>query len=220
MSVPVCVTVTGMRTLIRGCVYCGESISEDRPARPVKYVERRRSTKHVWRRSFRGSEQFCLSCATATAPDLEAISTEALVRPLTPNPPSPTAQIDTCESCGVPLLLDRSARRKLVYCSNSCRQALYKASKPEPVERRCQWCEGPMTGRADRRYCSPRCRVAAHRAQHHVEDLIPDPAEREDITNVMGAVSDDVFEDALQRAVAQGDASLENIVRLLRETLQ
>jgi hypothetical protein len=40
-------------------------------------------------------------------------------------------------------------------------------SKPVYVTvegRRCQWCGQPFAGRADARYCSARCRVAAHRA--------------------------------------------------------
>jgi len=33
----------------------------------------------------------------------------------------------------------------------------------------CEQCDEPMMGRADKRYCSPRCRVAAHRAKGGAE---------------------------------------------------
>lgn len=47
------------------------------------------------------------------------------------------------------------------------------------------------------------------------EELVPDPAELEDIY-VMGSVSDDAFEEVLAAARAEGDLSRANVVRKCR----
>lgn len=53
------------------------------------------------------------------------------------------------------------------------------------------------------------------RARLSVEELVPDPAELEDIY-VMGSVSDDAFEEVLAEARAEGDLSRANVVRKCR----
>lgn len=57
---------------------------------------------------------------------------------------------------------------RLAYCCRDCRDAAEhdrKVQKKPDNTRTCQHCEQPFTGRADARYCSTRCRVAAHRAK-------------------------------------------------------
>ena len=52
------------------------------------------------------------------------------------------------------------------YCCDNCREsATAKRRQDVAHDRTCQHCDQPFTGRADARYCSTRCRVAAHRAK-------------------------------------------------------
>jgi hypothetical protein len=55
-------------------------------------------------------------------------------------------------------------------CSDRCRQRVWRAMNPtepaEPTERPCEHCGEPFEARRrDARYCSGRCRTAAHRAK-------------------------------------------------------
>ncbi len=70
-----------------------------------------------------------------------------------------------CARCWRPVSYHGVGR--LAYCCTDCRDA---AENDRRLQRRpdrartCDRCGQPFTGRADARYCSTRCRVAAHRA--------------------------------------------------------
>lgn len=146
-----------MRTVL--CESCGRQVTDDLPILSVRFPERRRSTRHAWRRTRYGI--FCRDCATA---EPQQIPDAALARPATREFLTGAESLEHCESCGAALLLVKVARRKHVYCSPACRAQIYRdAAQVEQVERPCEQCGAPMTGRSDRRFCSSRCRVAAHR---------------------------------------------------------
>lgn len=66
--------------------------------------------------------------------------------------------------------------------------------------------------------CAPVPRQAAQPVQPAliVEDLIPDPGEREDVFAMTDGVSDEMFNEALADARAEGDLSRENVARKCR----
>ncbi|MGP5087172.1 hypothetical protein [Brachybacterium tyrofermentans] len=143
------------------CESCGRSITDDLPLVPVKRTERRKSTRHAWRSRYAGPGAFCRDCAIANP---GALPDDALARPLIMEFLSGDETLHHCEACGIALLLVKVARRKHVYCSTACRMKIYRdAARVEPVEHPCQWCGVMIGGRADRKYCSPRCRTAAYR---------------------------------------------------------
>ena len=69
----------------------------------------------------------------------------------------------TCECCGGEYLTDTHLWQHSRYCSHPCKA---RANRPEAdPHRTCERCDAAFTGRADARYCSTRCRVAAHRSK-------------------------------------------------------
>lgn len=208
------VTVTAMGTRIGQCQGCGAEFTRENPARIVKYADTRKSQRHAWRHA-PVPGLFCVRCASSGHPAFDARTPDALSRPAVMRPPTAAAYVTECESCGVPLLMDRDGRRQHDVCSNACRIALYRQPSEPREARPCERCGEPMTGRADRRYCSTRCRVAAHRTEGN-GDLLADTNELSEIL-YMAECSDEVFEEVLQQARAEGDASRANVIRLLRE---
>lgn len=73
-----------------------------------------------------------------------------------------------CESCGLPVERGSNPRTKSHTCSRACTVRLSKAKTVSVAvtERACPICGGLIDGRADRRYCSDRCRQHAHRHRH------------------------------------------------------
>jgi hypothetical protein len=75
-----------------------------------------------------------------------------------PTPPTP------CAGCGRIVVRGRHPRLRSVTCSRAC---TVRASKGRGVADRqaavCAGCGEEMSGRADRRYCSPACRQRAYR---------------------------------------------------------
>lgn len=83
----------------------------------------------------------------------------------------PPVSARPCAECGRTLL-----RNQLVYCCPSCahdgdlrrQRAIRAANRPPKV---CERCGTPLEGtRADARFCSARCRVAAHRAAQRADE--------------------------------------------------
>ena len=69
-----------------------------------------------------------------------------------------------CVVCGVRVRLRPDKRRRVVVCSDTCRSRFYAARRPVTVSvTHCEGCGAEMTGRSDRRYCSPACRQRAYR---------------------------------------------------------
>lgn len=77
--------------------------------------------------------------------------------------PDERAEPDTCQACGLQVILRTSKRRKVIVCSDRCRAATYRKSVDVAVTQQCEGCGDEMTGRSDRRYCSPACRQRAYR---------------------------------------------------------
>lgn len=122
-----------------------------------------------------------------------------------------------CEQCGVPLLLRPLRRRKRDTCSSACRAKLYKTeTSVPPAVTRCEGCGTEMHGRSDRRYCSPACRQRAYRRRNRLVQLgvTPEDAGRADLYS---ALSNDQFEQVLEQARRDEDASAEHIAALARE---
>lgn len=69
-----------------------------------------------------------------------------------------------CITCGLLVQVREDKRRTLHTCSAKCRVRHYgQRVTDEQQVLACQGCGSRMTGRADRRYCSPACRQRAHR---------------------------------------------------------
>lgn len=67
-----------------------------------------------------------------------------------------------CEVCGGLVRVDDDVRRKRIHCSELCRS---RAGRTAGLfERPCGHCGRPMDGRADQKYCSATCRIAARRS--------------------------------------------------------
>ncbi len=78
-------------------------------------------------------------------------------------------KVQPCEGCGReiwPLYTDGWSRRR--WCSEACRGRARYRNGQRSTERTCARCRAPFTGRADARYCSPRCRQAADRERAEV----------------------------------------------------
>lgn len=70
----------------------------------------------------------------------------------------------TCAACGRSVSVPIDKRRKVNVCSDLCRSRVYDARRvTEAVTHPCEGCGTGITGRADRRYCSPACRQRAYR---------------------------------------------------------
>ncbi len=69
-----------------------------------------------------------------------------------------------CAGCGIPVERGVNPRMRSHTCSRRCTARVSKGANT--VARSvtdCEVCEVPLTGRADRRFCSDRCRQRAHR---------------------------------------------------------
>jgi hypothetical protein len=117
------------------------------------------------RRGYRGPcrtarEMVCTDCAGTRDK-----GGNGKVRALLPSNWRDHFDLHTCSTCGIGVYLPRDARRKVAACSDRCRYRHYDAART-PVEKtvtNCSGCGGKMTGRSDRRYCSPACRQRAYR---------------------------------------------------------
>jgi hypothetical protein len=77
-----------------------------------------------------------------------------------------------CEGCGRTVHRALTRRPQTVACCDECRKVIRRRrARQRRLDRRivdtgrCSWCGDPFTpARRDARYCSGRCRVAAHRA--------------------------------------------------------
>jgi len=99
--------------------------------------------RKVWR-----DGPVCPECATETT---------ATVRP-------PDGPLDSgrCEACGLRVAVRRDPRRKLIVCSETCRQRAYRRPTAKTVTA-CDQCGSEFEARRDARYCSPACRQTAYR---------------------------------------------------------
>lgn len=136
------------------CAVCEQPI--DGPAVAID-VHRRRNRRE---RGWTAREAVCLECVAMPA-DRTALAyvagnahVESWWREETPAP---------CAGCGRPTIVRPDGRRKVVACSSACRTASYRENSAEAVTRECDGCRAVITGRSDRRYCSPACRQKAHR---------------------------------------------------------
>jgi hypothetical protein len=96
-----------------------------------------------------------------------------------PEEPVDPVRVGTCQRCGEAFAVDfyllSSGQNvaKVRYCSNECLVAVSVARRREGGARRvpphvktCDRCAAEFTAkRSDARFCSPRCRTAAHRAE-------------------------------------------------------
>ena len=148
------------------CPCCGIEYSTSRPAVPTVGHHYRRSPKHEWQRTY-APATFCAACRTTPTGELTDVG--GLARPGAAESIPQTVVLAECEHCQAPTLIVPHPNRARLYCSEACRHALMRAQRRERAResevRSCQQCGEPMTGRADRKYCSARCRVAAHRAK-------------------------------------------------------
>lgn len=203
-----------MGTVVRQCPVCLEPITATNRGMRV-WVRRRSSPRHQWRLDLGPRDGLvCQSCAVV--PHAGRDGRENLVMVAIQEFIEGTEPAE-CEQCGVPLLLRPSARRKHVTCSPACRARLYKdrTSVPRPVTR-CEGCGTEMHGRSDRRYCSPACRQRAYRRRNRLVQLgmTPEDAARADL---FSALSNDQFEQVLEQARRDEDASAEHVATLARE---
>jgi hypothetical protein len=81
--------------------------------------------------------------------------------------------LKTCDDCGALYLDGRSAQHRAWNAKRRCR-ACFARQRYAYVQRARRWrrktipttcahCSAPLTGRSDRRFCSGKCRTAAHR---------------------------------------------------------
>lgn len=128
----------------------------ERPATPIK----------VWREHGRyftaAPELFCPECVARLRSrgswQLPSGGTIA-------NWPSRDAKMNTssCGGCGAIISLPEDSRRKLAYCSEPCRQVIYRRRNAKPNTSSCMQCGEEFTARRGAKYCSPKCRQAAYR---------------------------------------------------------
>jgi len=84
-----------------------------------------------------------------------------------------TTGVLPCEACGLPVERGWNVRTKAHTCSRACTFLLSKRrTVPVAVTRRCPQCGDEITGRTDKRYCSGRCRQAAHRGSETVAEAV------------------------------------------------
>lgn len=136
---------------------CEFTPTAERPAYPVKIIRtirRRRTAVH---------ELMCERC-------VDQIQTHGLWR--LPDGgdiihrPTRNANTNTssCEGCGTFVALPEDKRRKHHYCSEPCRQVIYRRNA-KPNTSSCQQCGEEFTARRGAKYCSPKCRQSAYRAR-------------------------------------------------------
>lgn len=70
-----------------------------------------------------------------------------------------------CDVCRLPVEVDVDPRRKVDVCSDLCRSRYYKLERPVRPSVTCDVCGNTFAGRADARYCSPKCRQKAYRTR-------------------------------------------------------
>lgn len=148
------------------CCICGTSFTDDNPAVNISTLlpQVRRTQKHAWHGAPRSIAPACYDCAhSQESLPIHATGTVALY----------SVTVDgltgwergECITCGMSVLMPPSRRRKFFYCCEPHRAAHYRAQKSQDrQERACAQCGEPMLGRADKRFCSTRCRMAHHRA--------------------------------------------------------
>ncbi|MCK1801477.1 hypothetical protein MTQ12_00180 [Brevibacterium sp. R8603A2] len=155
------------------CVICEAPFTDENPAVRPSYPQQRKSPRHAWKPARGVDVVVCEGCANTDRAGADSTTGlwSLLMRQFTLEE---DWALEHCEVCAVPVKLRRGTRRKFATCSNSCRQKIY-AGAEEQNERPCAHCGELMTGRADRRYCSSRCRVAAHR---EVPEIGSKPSER------------------------------------------
>jgi hypothetical protein len=85
-----------------------------------------------------------------------------------------TTGVLPCEACGLPVERGRNVRTKAHTCSRGCTVLLSKrrTTVSPGVTRRCPQCGDEINGRADKRYCSGRCRQGAHRGAESVPAIV------------------------------------------------
>ena len=81
--------------------------------------------------------------------------------------PSRDAKTNTssCAQCGTIVALPEDKRRKIFYCSEKCRQVIYRKRNAKTNTSSCAQCGTDFTARRGAKYCSPKCRQAAYRAR-------------------------------------------------------
>lgn len=128
--------------------------TEQAPAHPV-------DIGRPYRRSItRSRELICHACAT-TRP--YPAPPEGIFHVTWPRYDSTTSVL--CEGCETMIAVPDNPRRKHIYCSNKCRQAILRRQAPRDRSRECDTCGNTFTGRAGAKYCSPACRQKAYRAR-------------------------------------------------------
>lgn len=146
----------------RTCALCLEPIPDEEQAvqaRVSYYRTRRRWVRPAWS----GRAVICLHCATLGQyqPSADGLRDARYPEPAERAEPVP------CVNCGLPVILRVDKRRKVAACSDSCRAQFYASNKPvTKAVTPCEGCGAEMTGRTDRRYCSPACRQRAYRQRN------------------------------------------------------
>lgn len=101
-----------------------------------------------------------------------------------------TTGVQSCAGCGLPVERGANPRTKHHTCSRRCTVRVAKgvstAVTPKQDDRACPICQGAITGRVDKRYCSDRCRQQAHRHQP------PTPERRAELDRALAKALNDI----------------------------
>lgn len=156
---------------VMDCPVCGVEVGEDQPM--VRTFVSHRFGRNRWRTD----EPVCLDCASGPG---WARSSDGK-RESWPVPAADRTDAAPCVTCGRLVAMRRDSRRTVYACSATCRTRHYKVGvTAEKQVLTCAGCGSEMTGRADRRYCSPACRQRAHRQRQEVAPTLalPQPSKR------------------------------------------
>ena len=168
-----------MTTVLRECGICLYEIEDDEPAYRCLVFRKRQ------RRYESSNTSVCRECVNAVRE--EGIWTSDDGRRNLMNLPGHD-DAAPCVACSRPVVATRDGRRKIVTCSDKCRAKYYTARRSVDVSvTACEGCGSEMTGRSDRRFCSPRCRQRAYRRRLNLELVQKDAEVLERFEAIMDA---------------------------------
>lgn len=196
----------------RKCPICSDWIADDEPMarQQVLYRQgRKQRARH---------DPVCLPCLSGDAGYIESADGRISVyvsRGAIEGEPV------ACATCGLPTHLTPDPRRRVPTCSDLCRSRQYsqRRSVATNVTHTCDGCGQGMTGRADRRYCSPACRQRAYRRRGQLVrfGVAHDDAQ---LVDTLGRLDSDAFEAVLERARQDDNLSAQHLAELARDALR